>query len=91
MGVFVVLNAVISLWVARRSYSTESVLATFVARLVVNFGLIVGLDVFFEIQTSLGDVIFFLLLFSVLITLYDRYRPVYEYRFHQLDDTVTGT
>ena len=81
--VFVLLNAVISLWVVRRNYSTDSVLATFAARLVVNFGLIVGLDILFDIQTSLGDLIFFLLLFCVLITLYDRYRPVYEYRFHQ--------
>jgi hypothetical protein len=83
VAVFVVLNAVISLWVARRHYSTESVLATFVARIVVNFGLIVLLDVVFGTRTSLGDLIFFLLLFSVLITLYDRYRPVLEYRFHQ--------
>lgn len=85
VGVFVVLNAVIGLWVARRNYSTESVLATFAARVVVNVGLFVGLDVLFDIQTSLGDVIFFVLLFCVLITLYDRYRPVYEYRFHQAD------
>jgi hypothetical protein len=85
VAVFVVLNAVISLWVARRHYSTESVVATFVARIVVNFGLIVVLDVVFGTRTSLGDLIFFLMLFSVLITLYDRYRPVLEYRFHQGD------
>jgi hypothetical protein len=91
VGVFVLLNAVIGLWVARRNYSTESVLATFVARLVVNIGLIVGLDIFFEIQTSLGDLIFFLVLFSVLITLYDRYRPVYEYRLHHGGTAVEGS
>ena len=91
VGVFVLLNAVISLWVVRRHYSTESVLASFAARLVVNIGLIVGLDVLVDIQTSLGDLVFFLVLFSVLITLYDRYRPVYEYRFHQRDRDEEGS
>jgi hypothetical protein len=85
VAVFVLLNAVISLWVARRHYSTESVITTFVARIAVNFGLILLLDVLADIRTSLGDVLFFLGLFSVLITLYDRYRPVHEYRFHQSD------
>jgi hypothetical protein len=83
VGVFVLINAAISLWVARRNYSTESVLTTFVARLVVNFGLVVGLELTFGTETSVGDMLFFLVLFSVLITLYDRYRPVYEYRAHQ--------
>ena len=83
VGVFVLINAAISLWVVRRNYSTESVLTTFVARLVVNFGLVVGLEVIFGTDTSVGDMLFFLVLFSVLITLYDRYRPVYEYRAHQ--------
>lgn len=91
VGVFVLLNAVISLWVVRHHYSIESVLTTFAARLVVNFGLIVGLALLVDIQTSLGDLVFFLLLFSVLITLYDRYRPVYEYRFHQADAAAEGT
>ena len=58
-------------------------LTTFVARLVVNFGLIAGLEVVFGTDTSVGDMLFFLVLFSVLITLYDRYRPVYEYRSHR--------
>ena len=91
MGIFVLLNAVISLWVVRRHYSTESVLASFAARLVVNIGLIAGLSLIVDIQTSLGDVIFFLMLFCVLITLYDRYRPVYEYRLHQGDTAAEGS
>jgi hypothetical protein len=91
VGVFVLLNAVISLWVVRRNYSTESVLTSFAARLVVNIGLIVGLDVFVDVQTSLGDLVFFLVLFSVLITLYDRYRPVHEYRFHHRNSEENGS
>lgn len=83
VGVFVLINAAIGLWVARRSYSTESVLTTLAARLVVNVGLVVGLEIIFGTRTSVGDLIFFLVLFSVLITLYDRYRPVFEYRSHQ--------
>ena len=72
----------IGLWVVRRSYSTESVLATFAARLVVNIGLIAGSTSSSRSRPLSAIVIFFLVLFCVLITLYDRYRPVYEYRFH---------
>jgi hypothetical protein len=78
----VLLNAVLSLWVARKGWSTESVLSTFVARLVVNGVILFVIDLFFFERLVLGAALFFLLLFSVLITLYDRYRPVHEYRFH---------
>ena len=74
----------------RRSYSTESVLVSFAARVVVNFGLIIVLQVFWDADLVLGDVLFFLFLFSVLITLYDRYRPVHEYRFHAGDRAEDG-
>lgn len=48
------------------------------------------LSVFWDADLVLGDVLFFLFLFSVLITLYDRYRPVFEYRLHRLDDSGNG-
>jgi hypothetical protein len=82
VAVFVLLNAVLSLWVARKGWSTESVLSTFVARLVVNGVILFVIDLFFFERLVLGAALFFLLLFSVLITLYDRYRPVHEFRFH---------
>lgn len=82
VAIFVLINAVLSLWVARRHWSTESVVTTFFARLLVNGLILFVIDLVLFEDLDLGAALFFLLLFSVLITLYDRYRPVHEYRFH---------
>jgi hypothetical protein len=82
IAILVLINAALSLWVARRHWSTESVLSTFVARLLVNGVILFVIDLFFFERLVLGTALFFLVLFAVLIALYDRYRPVHEYRFH---------
>ena len=79
-ALLVVLNEVIALWVVRRGWSTESVVVSFVVRLIVNLGIVEALALVVGGRSTFRDALFFLLLFSVLITLYDRYRPVYEYR-----------
>jgi hypothetical protein len=81
-AILVLLNAAIALWVVRRNWSTESVLVSFAARLVVNLGLVGVLALVVGGAATYRDVLFFLFLFSVLVTLYDRYRPVYEFRFN---------
>jgi hypothetical protein len=81
IAVFVLVNAVIGLWVARHGWSTESVLASFLVRVAVNVGILVAVDVIRSGSINLTNALFFVLLFSVLVTLYDRYRPVHEYRF----------
>ena len=78
--VFVLLNSAVALYVARRNWSTDSVLVSFVAMLVLNVGVLGVSDLVFGVESSFGDAIFFLFLFTVLVTLYDRYRPVYEFR-----------
>jgi len=83
VAVFVLVNAVISLSVARRHWSTDSVLASFGARVLINAGLIISIDALWRGNNMpLSAALFFLWLFCVLITLYDRYRPIYEYRLH---------
>ena len=85
IAVFVILNAALGLWSAGRGRGVDSVLLSFVIRLTVNFGL-VGLVQLVRSRTvedyaiDVTSAIFFVFLFSVLITLYDRYRPVYDYR-----------
>ena len=81
IAVFVLVNAVIGLWVARHGWSTESVLASFLVRVAVNVGILVAVDLVRAGSINLTNALFFVLLFSVLVTLYDRYRPVHEYRF----------
>jgi hypothetical protein len=79
---FVLINAAITLWLARRQRSVESVVASFFVRVVVNLGILIVVDAIWSGTIQIGDALFFLFLFSVLITLYDRYRPVYEFRLH---------
>jgi hypothetical protein len=81
IAIFVLVNAVIGLWVARRSWSTESVLTSFLVRVAVNVGILVAVDTLRAGSINLTSALFFVLLFSVLVTFYDRYRPVHEYRF----------
>jgi hypothetical protein len=96
IAVFVILNAATGLWSAGRGRGVDSVLLSFVIRLVVNFGL-VGVVQLVRSRTvedyaiDVTSAIFFVFLFSVLITLYDRYRPVYDYRRDQAArELVTG-
>jgi hypothetical protein len=84
VGVFVVINAALSLAVSRRSRSVDSAVLAFGLRVVVNvvFVLLAGwllrrgggsLDV--------RDALFFVGLLSLITLLYDRYWPVADARF----------
>jgi hypothetical protein len=84
MSVFVVVNAAVSLWVARGGRGLESILAAFGARVLMNTilvilsGWLLGRE---EGSINTGHAIFFVLLLSLIMLLDDRFRPVYEVRF----------
>ena len=83
IAIFVVINSAIGLWSSRRGYSWDSVLVSFSVVLGTNVVLVVLADVLTSRRQDhlrLADAVFFVLLFSVLTTLYDRYHPVSEYR-----------
>ncbi len=84
VAVFVVANAAISLWVARRTRGVQSILLAFAARVVINVGLVLLADFLLgrsRGDLNLGNALFFVLLLSLLTLLDDRYRPVYQARF----------
>jgi hypothetical protein len=85
IGLFVVLNAALSLRSARtRGRGIESPILNFAVVFAVNIGLVALLDQLLGLvrgELNRTNTVFFVLLFSVLLTLYDRYRPVYEVRF----------
>jgi len=83
IAVFVVVNAAISLWVARRSRTVESVLAAFGLRALLNAGLVLLADWLLAPGGGLnsGNALFFVLLLSLITLLDDRYRPVHDVRF----------
>ena len=83
--VFVVfVNTAFSHWLARRGFGRAFTLQQFVVLAGVNTLLMLVYTVF---RRSLGDpvsimnALFFVLLFSLLITMFDRYRQVYLMRF----------
>jgi hypothetical protein len=81
---FVVVNAAVSIWVARSGRSVESVVLAFGFRVLVNAGLVVAADWFLARGgggLNLANTLFFVFLLSLLTLLHDRYRPFYEHRF----------
>jgi hypothetical protein len=85
VGVAVVIaaNAFISHWLADRGTEWTSVGTEFAALAVINF--VLGLAYVLLLPTLDGearwrDLLFFTLLLTLLVTLYDRYRPVFDLR-----------
>ena len=77
IAVYVVVNAAISLAVARRVSSREGLAAAFGARVLVNVGLVVVARLLLGGGSlSVGETLFFVLLLSLLVTFHDRFTPV---------------
>jgi hypothetical protein len=86
IGFVVVVNTALSHWLARRGIEWASVLRQFVAMMVVNFGLILVYAFLlpeFDGSINLVNTLFFVLLLTLLVTMFDRYRQVYLVRFGQ--------
>ncbi|GAA2142925.1 hypothetical protein GCM10009844_14680 [Nocardioides koreensis] len=80
VGGFVVLNAAITLAVARRGRSIESAGLAFAARLLVSIGIVAVARLFLGSDASAWNTVFFLALISLITTLHDRWQPVLDYR-----------
>ena len=83
MAFFVVLNAAVSLWVARGARGVESVLVGFGFRVLMNVGLVIMAGWLLdrgEGELNRANALFFVLLLSLITLLDDRYRPVHEAR-----------
>ena len=77
IATYVVVNAAVSLAVARRAGSREGLAAAFGARVVVNIGLVlVARLILGGSALDLSATVFFVLLMSLLITYHDRFAPV---------------
>jgi len=81
-AVFVIVNAAVSLGIARRTRSVESMLAAFGVRVLLNIALVLLAALLLGAgDLHIGNAIFFVLLLSLITLLDDRYRPVHEARF----------
>ncbi|MFQ5812299.1 MAG: hypothetical protein ACE5I2_03785 [Anaerolineae bacterium] len=84
VALVVTINTALSHWLARRGFGWAFALRQFMVMTVVNLGLIVAyawLRSGFDASVSIGNVLFFALLLTLLVTLFDHYRQVYLMRF----------
>jgi hypothetical protein len=80
----IIVNSALSHWLARRGTTWSSILRQFIVMAVVNFGLVLVYYFLlpnFEGSINLGNTLFFVLMLTLLVTLYDRYRPIHLERF----------
>jgi hypothetical protein len=83
IGALIAANTAVSEWLVRRERSWASTLAQFGTMLAVNLGIVlVGRFVIAIFGGApLDQALVFVLLLSLVVTLYDRYRPVHLARF----------
>jgi hypothetical protein len=80
----ITINTALSHWLARRGTEWPSVLRQFAVMGVVNLGLVLvygWLAPNLEGAINLANTLFFVLMLSLMVTLFDRYRQVYLMRF----------
>ena len=80
-AILVVVNAAITLAMARRDITIESVVASFGVRVVLNAGLVLLASLLLgarDINEAAG--LFFIVMLSLLTTLHDRWLPVHDIR-----------
>jgi hypothetical protein len=82
--VIVLVNTALSHWLARRGFGWAFSAGQFLVLFAVN---LVGLMAYallrtrFDDPVSMANILFFVILLTLLLTLYDRYRQVYLMRF----------
>lgn len=87
VGLLVVVNALLSHWMARRGRLIETAVRQFILMTGINFGLALAYDVLLLQlggRLNLANTLFFVLLLTLIVTLFDMYYPVYHVR---LSDT----
>jgi heme/copper-type cytochrome/quinol oxidase subunit 4 len=80
----IILNTVVSHWFARRDTEWSSTIVQFVVMAVINFGLVLLYSFLLpssDGSINLSNTLFFVLLLTLIVTMFDRYYPVYRTRF----------
>jgi hypothetical protein len=93
IGLVVVANAALSTWLQRFGFGPGPAVRQFVVTGLLNVAIVALLLLVFELLGAPADATrlgFFVLLVTLLVTLYDRYRPEYLARFDQAGGTGGG-
>jgi hypothetical protein len=80
----IILNTVISHWLARRGTEWHHALTQFIVMGAVNLGLVLLYSILLTTlggSLNVGNTLFFVLLLTLIVTMFDRYYPIYLARF----------
>jgi hypothetical protein len=80
VAVLIVINSALSEWLGKRGMTYRSLAQQFVVMAAINAGIVIAFNLLLRLgrgSTHLGNTLFFALMLTLLIVLYDRYRPVY--------------
>lgn len=91
VSIFIVVNAAVSDWIARHGGQWRTALFEFLVMSVVNAGIILGIVIlsrWTDARIDGSTALFYALLFTLFITLYDRYRELNPWGLGRT--TVTG-
>jgi len=84
MAVIVIANATLSTILERRGFGPTAALRQFFFTGLLNLGIFAGIVLVYEVlgtPVDMANTFFYLLLVTLLVTLYDRYRPEYLARY----------
>lgn len=80
MSIIIILNTALSHWLARRGTHWKSIIQEFVVMSIVNFGIVLLFNFLlprYDGSINLFNTLFFILLLTLNVTLYDRYRTIH--------------
>jgi hypothetical protein len=93
MAVIVIANATLSTILERRGFGPTAALRQFLFTGLLNLGVFAAIVIVFEVlgtPVDMANTFFYLLLITLLVTLYDRYRPEYLARFSKDPEPSTA-
>lgn len=83
VAVIVLANAAVTQWLAQRGHTWTTTASLFIAMLVVNVGVVIAYLVVLaggNRSANRAATVFFILLLTLIVTCYDRYRPIRKTR-----------
>lgn len=88
----VVVNALLSQWLASRGHSWSSTIVNFLVQLVINVGVtLVYIWLLRTAEEPANEIaaVFFIVLLTLIVILFDRYRPIRASGFHPQPQPAT--
>ncbi|AKB51312.1 hypothetical protein MSBRW_2059 [Methanosarcina barkeri str. Wiesmoor] len=80
IAIIIIINTALSHWLAKRGNHWRSIIREFIVMTMVNFGIVLAFDFLlpkYGGSTNLFNMLFFVLLLTLNVTLYDRYHVVH--------------